>query len=108
MGLPIQTMDQLQAILPLFKQQNTYARYVWLGKQIEAHPKSIDVNIALQLLSNGPVFQGDTHHSCVFDPKNQTVYVAVAGNNPPLTATRCPYTCIHLDRWFQRSPSKDN
>jgi hypothetical protein len=105
MNLPIQTMDQLRMILPLVKQQNTYTRYVWLGKQIEAHPKGIDVNVALQMLGNGPVFQDDTHHSCVFDPKDQTVYVAVAGNNPPLTATRRPYTCLPLGQWFGKSAS---
>lgn len=102
MGLKIETMDQLQMTLPLFKMQNTYQRYVWLGEQIQAHPKGIDVKEALQLLGNGPVFQKDTLHSWVFDPKNQVAYVAIAGNKPPLTATRRPYTRIELGEWFKK------
>ncbi len=103
MGLKIESMDQLKAALPFFKMQNTYQRYVWLGKQIQAHPKGIDVKEALQLLSNGPVFQKDTLHSWVFDPKNQVAYVSVAGDKPAVTATRRPYTRIELGQWFSKA-----
>jgi hypothetical protein len=101
LGLKIDSVAQLQAVLPLLKMQNSYQRYDWLGKQIEGRPKGIDVPQALQLLSNGPVLQQNTLHSWVFDPKNQAAYVAVAGNHPPLTASRCPYTCIQLREWFR-------
>jgi predicted choloylglycine hydrolase len=99
-GLQITEMDQLQLAIPFLKMQNTWQRYDWLGKQIEAQPGKIDVQQALQMLVNGPVFSEDTLHSWVFDPKNQTAYVANAGNNPPVPASRRPYTKIDLTEWF--------
>lgn len=93
--------NNLQAAIPLLMLQNTWQRYDWLGKQVEARPGKMDVPEALQLLANGPVFNDDTLHSWVFDPKNKTAYVAVAGNNPPLTATKKPFTKIDLAQWFE-------
>ncbi len=101
MGLNITTMEQLPAAVFILKLQNTWQRYDWLGKQIQAKPKGMDIKEALQLLANGPVFNDDTLHSWVFDPKNKTAYVAVAGSNPPLTATRRPFTRIDLSPWFK-------
>ncbi|HPO14858.1 MAG TPA: C45 family autoproteolytic acyltransferase/hydrolase [Candidatus Hydrogenedentes bacterium] len=100
MGLNITTMEQLKAAIFILKIQNTWQRYDWLGKQIQAKPHGMDVKEALQLLANGPVFNDDTLHSWVFDPKNKTAYVAVAGINPLLTATRCAFTKIDLSPWF--------
>jgi hypothetical protein len=93
--------DHLEAAIPLLQMQNTWQRYDWLGKQIQARPKKIDVPEALQLLSNGPVKNDATLHSWVFDPKNQVAYVAIAGNNPPVTATSRTYTRIDLKPWFK-------
>jgi hypothetical protein len=56
---------------------------------------------ALQLLANGPVKNNGTLHSWVFDPKNQTAYVAIAGSNPPTTATNRIFTKIDLAPWFK-------
>ena len=98
LGLHIETIEQ--GILPL-KLQNTWRRYDWLGKQIQARPGGIDIKQALQLLTNGPVQNDATLHSCVFDPENQALYVAIAGNNPPVTASRRPYTRIDLKEWFR-------
>ena len=53
------------------------------------------------MLANKPVGNNATLHSCVFDPKNQAVYVAIAGSNPPLTASQRPYTKIDLKEWFK-------
>ena len=97
--LNIEIPDVATAI-PLLKMQNTWQRYDWLGKQIQARPGGTDVEQALQLLANGPVRNDATLHSWVFDPKNQVAYVAVAGNNPPVTATSRPYTRIDLAPWF--------
>lgn len=101
MGLQVETWEQMKAILPMLKMQNTWQRYDWLGKQIQVRPGGMDVKEALQLLSNGPVFNNDTLHSFVFDPKNQVAYVAIAGNNPPVTATKRPFTKIDLKEWFK-------
>ena len=87
--------------LLLLKLQNTWRRYDWIGKQIQAHPGTLDVAGALQILANGPVGNDATLHSCVFDPANQTVYVAVAGNDPPLTATSRTFTKIDFEEWFK-------
>lgn len=100
-NLNIQTMEQLKAAIPFVQLQNTWQRYDWLGKEIQAKPKGIDIKEALQLLSNGPVFNNATLHSWVFDPKNKVAYVAVAGNNPPVTASKRPYTRIDLGEWFK-------
>jgi predicted choloylglycine hydrolase len=95
--------NNLQASIPWGKLQNTWQRYDWLGKQIQAHPKGVDIPQALQMLVNRPVGgeTTDTLHSWVFDPKNKTIYVAIAGSNPPVPATRRPYTKIDLTAWFQ-------
>ena len=94
-------ITDLSMAIPLLKLQNTWQRYDWLGKQIQARPKGIDVEQALQLLANGPVRNDETLHSWVFDPKNKVAYVSVAGNNPPVTATSRPYTRIDLKQWFE-------
>jgi hypothetical protein len=87
--------------LPLLFLQNTWERYDWLGKQIQARPGGMDIPEALQLLANGPVKNSDTVHSWVFDPKNKTAYVAIAGGNPPVTASARAYTKIDLTEWFK-------
>jgi len=94
-------VTDLKLAVPLLKAQNTWQRYDWLGKQIQARPRGVDVKEALQLLSNGPVRNDATLHSWVFDPKNQVAYVANAGNNPPVTATSRAYTRIDLTEWFK-------
>ena len=93
--------DDLPAALLVLKTQNTWQRYDWLGKQIQAQPGKIDVPQALQLLANGPVKNNGTLHSWVFDPKNQTVYLSDAAVDPPVTATERPYTKISLAEWFR-------
>lgn len=97
-GLDIESLD---AAIPLLKMQNTWQRYDWLGKQIQARPGGMDVPQALQLLANGPVNAGNTLHSWVFDPKNHTAYVAIAGWDPPAPAWSRPYTKIDLSKWFK-------
>ena len=94
------TREDFDQAIPMLKLQNTWQRYDWLGKQIQARPGAMDVAEALQLLANGPVKCDATLHAWVFDPKNQTAYVAVAGSDPPLTATARPFTRIDLAQWF--------
>jgi len=93
--------DNLEAAIPLLQMQNTWQRYDWLGKQIQARPGKVDVRECLQLLGNGPVYNSVTLHSFVFDPKNQTAYVAIAGTDPVTTATNRAFTKIDLSPWFQ-------
>ena len=93
--------DNFQAAITLLKLQNTWQRYDWLGKQIQAQPGKIDVPQALQLLANGPVKNNTTLHSWVLDPKNKVIYLADAGANPPVTASETPYTKIDLAPWFK-------
>ncbi len=92
------------AVKPLAKaflaQQNTFHRYQWLGEQIQARPKAIDVSTALALLSNGPVAANNTLHSFVFDPAKQTAYIAHAAVAPPVTAWKTVYTRLDLSPWF--------
>ena len=95
------TPENMQAAIPLLKLQNTWQRYDWLGKQIQAQPGKIDVPQALQLLANGPVKNNGTLHSWVCDPKRQTIYLAVAGVEPLVTATEMPFTEINLAPWFK-------
>jgi len=94
-------IENLEMAIPLLKTQNTWERYDWLGKQIQARPAKMDVPQALELLANGPVNAGNTLHSCVFDPKNQTAYVAIAGWDPPAPAWSRQYTKIDLSQWFK-------
>ena len=94
-------ITELKMAIPLLKMQNTWQRYDWLGKQIQARPGAVDIKEALQFLANGPVRSNATLHSWVFDPKNQVAYVAIAGNNPPVTATSRPFTRIDLKEWFK-------
>ena len=93
--------NNVEAALPLLKMQNTWQRYDWLGKQIQARPGKMDVAEAIQLLANGPVYCAVTLHSWVFDPGNQVAYVANAGMNPPTTATDRAFTKIDLADWFK-------
>lgn len=97
-GIPI---PEIQDAIPLLKQQNSWHRYDWLGRQIQARPAGMDVPQALQLLANGPVKAGSTLHSWVFDPKNKAAYVAIAGSNPPAPAWSRSYTRIDLAQWFK-------
>lgn len=94
-------IESLEMAIPLLQQQNTWQRYDWLGKQIQARPKRMDVPQALELLANGPVNADSTLHSWVFDPKNHAAYVAVAGWNPPAPAWSRAYTKIDLSQWFE-------
>lgn len=87
--------------IPLLQAQNTWQRYDWLGKQIQSKTGKMDVAEALQLLANGPVKNDATLHSWVFDPKNQIIYIANAGWNPPVTATNRAFTKIDLSPWFK-------
>jgi len=94
----------LQAALPLLKMQNTWKRYDWIGKQIEARPGGMDVAAAAQLLANPPVGGPDTEtlHALICDPSNKTAYVAVAGANPPVPAPLTRFVKIGLAQWFAR------
>ncbi len=98
----VQTWEQFQLVLFLFTHHNTYDRYDWLGKQFQSQEGKgpITVQTALEWLANGPVHNPETLHSCVFDPKNLIVYASVAGNNPVVTASHCPYTKIDMKQWF--------
>ncbi|MCA1902750.1 MAG: C45 family autoproteolytic acyltransferase/hydrolase [Candidatus Hydrogenedens sp.] len=100
-NIKVENWEQLKLILPLLKSQDSFQRYDWLGKQITKTEKSVDIRKAIDMLANGPVFGDDTLHSFVFDPKNQVAYVSNAGNNPPVTATRRPFTKIDLKPWFK-------
>jgi len=100
-NINVKTWEELKLILPLLKSQDSFQRYDWLGKQITKAEKSIDIRRAIDMLANGPVFGDDTLHSFVFDPKEQVAYVSVAGNNPPVTATRRPFTKVDLKQWFK-------
>lgn len=99
--LKVENWEQFRLIIGIFTNHNTYQRYDWIGKQFQAREGKgpITVSTLLELLANGPVYNADTLHSCVFDPKNFIVYVSNAGNNPPLTATRRPYFRIKLTDW---------
>lgn len=99
-GIHATTWDELKPLLPLAKTLDTFQRYDWLGQEIERREGAIDVPAALQMLANGPVFCDVTLHSWVFDPDNKAAYVAIAGNNPPVTATRRAFTKIDLAPWF--------
>jgi predicted choloylglycine hydrolase len=98
MGIEI---NDLKIAIPLLKRENTWQRYDWMGKQIQARPGAIDIKEALQVLCNGPVRNDDTLHSWVLDPANRVAYVAIAGNNPPVTATSRAFTRIELKSWFE-------
>ncbi|MDX9972610.1 MAG: C45 family peptidase [FCB group bacterium] len=96
-----QDFSDMGVVKELLKSQNTWQRYEWLGRQIEARPGAIDIDEALQLLSNGPVKNDATLHSWVLDPKNEVAYVANAGVNPVVPATETTYTKLDLREWFQ-------
>lgn len=100
-GIKVENWEQLKLVLPLLRNQDSYQRYDWLGKQITKKEKAVDVRRAIDMLANGPVFGDATLHSFVFDPQNQVAYVAIAGNNPPVTATRRAFTKIDLKEWFK-------
>lgn len=100
-GINAESWEQLKPLLPLVKNINTFQRYEWLGTCIEDQEGKIDVKEALQMLANGPVFNDETLHAWVFDPSNNLAYVANAGNNPPVTATKRDFTKIDLSPWFE-------
>ncbi|HOV33214.1 MAG TPA: C45 family autoproteolytic acyltransferase/hydrolase [Candidatus Hydrogenedens sp.] len=97
----VQRWEQVKFILPILKHNDSFQRYDWLGKQITKAEKAVDIRSAIDFLANGPVFADNTLHSFVFDPKNQTAYISVAGNNPPVPATRRPFTKVDLKKWFE-------
>jgi predicted choloylglycine hydrolase len=99
-GIKAENWEQLKPLLPLVRTINTFQRYEYLGTCIESQEGKIDVKEALQMLANGPVFNDVTLHSWVFDPENKVAYVANAGNNPPVTATKRDFTKIDLSAWF--------
>ncbi len=99
-GVKAETWEQLKFMLPILKKQNSYHRYEFLGKAVTAEPGAVDVQRALEILANGPVYCDVTLHAFVFDPKNETAYVSNAGFNPPVTATDRPFTKIDLSAWF--------
>lgn len=101
LGLEITEPEQITLLVPVLQQQNTWLRYEWLGRRIEDLPGKIDVEQAIRILATGPVHADNTLHSFVFDPKNQDAWVAIAGNNPPVTATDTPFTRVHLGEWFK-------
>ncbi len=102
-SLRVQSWEQFKLIIGIFTNHNTYQRYDWIGKQFQEREGKgpITVQTLLELLANGPVYNSDTLHSCVFDPENLVVYVSNAGNNPPLTATRRAYIKISLTDWVK-------
>ncbi len=101
-GIDLSDWDTVKPMaLGLLKDQNSWHRYDWLGKQIQARPGAVGVIEALQLLSNGPVRNDVTLHSWVFDPDNQLAYVANAGVDPIVTATSMPFTEVKLAQWFK-------
>jgi hypothetical protein len=100
-GLSVGSDDDIKLLKPLLFEQNSWKRYEWLSKEIERRPGAIDVREAIQILATGPVYGDDTLHSFVCDPKNNAIYVANAGNNPPVTATDRPFTKINLETWFK-------
>lgn len=100
-GLTVSSETDVETLLPLLKGEDSWKRYECLSREIERQPGKVDVREALQILATEPVYNEDTLHSMVFDPKNNTLYVANAGNNPPVTATDRPYTRIDLGPWFK-------
>lgn len=100
-GLTITSEADIETLLPILKENDSWKRYECLSREIEKRPGKIDVQEALQILATEPVYNKATLHSMVFDPKNNTLYVANAGNNPPVTATDRPYTRIDLGPWFK-------
>ena len=101
LGLEITEPDQITLLVPVLQQQNTWQRYEWLSRRIEDLPGKIDVEQAIRILATGPVHADNTLHSFVFDPKNHDAWIAIAGNNPPVTATDTPFTRVHLEKWFK-------
>lgn len=100
-NINVETEEDLKALLPVLKTQNSYMRYEWLSTEIERQAGAIDVKEAIQILATGPVYGDATLHSWVCDPSNKTIYVANAGNNPPVTATDRPFTRVDLTEWFK-------
>ena len=100
-GLTVTSETDVETLLPLLKEQDSWKRYECLSREIEKRPGAVDVREAIQILATDPVYNGDTLHSMVFDPSKNTLYVANAGNHPPVTATDRPYTRIDLGPWFK-------
>lgn len=100
-GMKVESAADLQALRPLLQGLETWLRYEYLSREIEKLSGKLDVREAVRILATGPVHQDNTLHSMVFDPSNHTVYVANAGNNPPVTATDRPFTQIDLEKWFK-------
>ena len=93
--------DQITLLVPVLQQQNTWQRYEWLSRRVADLEGKIDVEQAVRILATGPVHADNTLHSFVFDPKNQDAWIAIAGNNPPVTATDTPFTRVNLSEWFK-------
>jgi len=100
-NINVETEEDLKALMPVLKTQNSFMRYEWLSTEIERQAGAIDIKEAIQILATGPVYGDATLHSWVCDPSNKTIYVANAGNNPPVTATDRPFTRVDLTEWFK-------
>lgn len=100
-GFTIRDETDIQTLLPVLKENDSWRRYECLSREIEKQAGKVDVREAIQILATEPVYNKGTLHSMVFDPTNKTVYVANAGNNPPVTATDRPFTRIDLSDWFK-------
>ena len=100
-GFDVENWEQLKAMMPLLRAQDSYQRYDYLGKEIQKAEKRIDAPEAIEILINGPVYCDVTLHSWVFDPSNKCIYLSNAGNNPPVTACDRPYTKIDVSAWMQ-------
>ncbi len=97
----VETEEDLKTLMPVLKAHDSFMRYEWMSTEIERQAGAIDVKEAIQILATGPVYCDVTLHSWVCDPSNNTIYVANAGNNPPVTATDQPFTRVDLTEWFQ-------
>lgn len=99
-GLEISSEADIETAKPLLMTQDSWQRYDWISREIDRQPGAMDVAQAAAILGSGPVQAGNTLHSCVFDPKNKSIYVANAGNNPPVPAWQLPYVLFDLSPWF--------
>ncbi len=97
----VETEEDLKALMPVLQTQDSWLRYECLSREIEKQPGAVDIKEAIQILATEPVYSSATLHSWVCDPSNNTIYVANAGNNPPVTATDRPFTRVDLTEWFK-------
>lgn len=100
-GIEISSEADIEATKPLLMTQDSWMRYDWISREIERQPGKMDVKECVDILASGPVQASNTLHSCVFDPKHHVIYVANAGNNPPVPAWEYPYVRFDLSPWFE-------